>query len=79
MTMILKMNGLWILVNRDIHVPSYSNLAVEHNLKDMKARCIILDVVRGQIIPHISRKGIGRQTWVALVNLAAQGQILSFG
>lgn len=61
------MNDLWDFVNIDIQFPLDPNLAVEHNLKDMKVRCIILDGVMNHIIPHISGKDIRCQLWVALI------------
>lgn len=68
-TWILKMNGFWDLVSRDVQVPSNLNLATEHWTKDMKVRCIILDGVRDHIIPHILGKDIKRQMWVTLTGL----------
>lgn len=66
--MILKMNDLWDLVNTNIQVPSNPNFTVKHNLKDMKSRCMILDGVRDHINPHITRKDIECQMWVALTS-----------
>ncbi len=64
-TMIIKMNGLWDFVNTNIWVPLYPNLAVEHELKDIKVRCIFSDGVRDHIITHIS--------WNGMTHLEARG------
>lgn len=58
--MILKMNGLWDLISKDMQVLSDPNLATKHKVKAMKASCIILDGLRDHIIPRISREDIGR-------------------
>jgi hypothetical protein len=40
-----------------------------HELKDVKARRIILDAVKDHLIPHLSEKKSAREMFVALTNL----------
>ena len=40
-----------------------------HNLKDMKARKIILNTVKDHLIPHIAEKKLAREMWDALKGL----------
>ena len=39
------------------------------NKKDIKARRIILDVVKNHVIPHLTTKTHAHLMWVALTNL----------
>lgn len=66
---VLMANSLWELVENEIQVPSDPRQAAECNLKDVKARGIILDAVKDHIIPHISGKHTAHQMWSALMNL----------
>lgn len=67
--LVLKLNGLWDLVSRDVQVLLDSNLVAKHRMKDMKARCIFLDGVSDHIMPHILRKDIERHIWLPLTSL----------
>ena len=40
-----------------------------HNLKDVKARRILLDTVKDHLIPHIVEKTLSKATWDALTCL----------
>jgi hypothetical protein len=42
---------------------------VVHEQKDVKARRIILDVVKDHLIPHLSEKTSARDMFLALMNL----------
>jgi hypothetical protein len=45
---------------------AYPKDPVAHNLKDVKARRIILDGVKDHLIPHLSGKNSARDMWEAL-------------
>ena len=54
-----------------VTVPASTNVQAlaDFNKKDIKARRIILDAVKDNVIPHISRKTREYQMWDALTSL----------
>jgi hypothetical protein len=68
-TLVLMGNGLWDFAEKEIQVPSDPTQATQHNLKDVKARGIILDVVKDHIIPHITGKNTTHKMWTTLIKL----------
>lgn len=46
-----------------------STSLVAHELKDVKARRIIMDVVKDHIVSHITNKDSAFEMWTALMNL----------
>jgi hypothetical protein len=47
-------NVLWGFAEKEIQVASDPTQETQHNMKDVKDRGIILDVVKDHIIPHIT-------------------------
>ena len=73
--LILEENELWDEVvhnttTNHIVVPAFTDAqALSAFNKDIKARRIILDVVKDHVIPHISSKTCVYQMWDALTSL----------
>jgi hypothetical protein len=68
-TLILMENGLWDFANTIVTPPTDPKDLAAHELKDVKARRIILDAVKDHLIPHLSEKKSAREMFVALTNL----------
>jgi hypothetical protein len=68
-TLVLMENGLWEFSNTKVTPPMDPKDLAAHELKDVKARRIILDAVKDHLIPHISEKKLAREMFVALTNL----------
>jgi hypothetical protein len=68
-TLVLMENGLWEFANTKVTPPMDPKDLAAHELKDVKARRIILDAVKDHLIPHISEKKSAREMFVALTNL----------
>jgi hypothetical protein len=63
-------HGEWVVgVCTKVTPPMDLKDLAAHELKDMKARRIILDAVKDHLIPHISEKKSTREIFVALLNL----------
>lgn len=62
-------NGLWAIASQAIHVPRDATQAIEHKLKDIRAKSIILDGVKNHIIPHITKKDSAYQMSLVLTKL----------
>jgi hypothetical protein len=71
-TLVLMGNGLWDFAEKEIQVPSDPTQATAHNLEDVKARGIILDVAKNHIIPHITRKNTTHKMWTTFVMIPSQ-------
>lgn len=67
--LILEVNDLLELTKPTITPPINATQLAEHNKKDVKARMLILDVVRDHIIPHLSRKKSTEEMWEAITKL----------
>ena len=74
--LVLEGNELWEEVVRNTIVNPLVILAstdavafATFNKKDIKARRIILDVVKDHVIPHILGKGCAHEMWSALTDL----------
>ena len=72
-TLILEENELWDIVHSTTANPVVVLVDVVDKAafmkRDVKARRIILDVVKDHIIPHISAKTHAFQMWTSLTNL----------
>jgi hypothetical protein len=68
-TFVLMENGLWEFANTKVNSLTDPKDLATHELKDMKARRIILDAVKDHLIPHISEKKSVREMFLALMNL----------
>lgn len=51
-TLVMLENGLWEFANTIVTPPTDPKDLDAHNLKDVKAKKIILEVVKGHLIPH---------------------------
>jgi putative lipoic acid-binding regulatory protein len=60
---------LWEFANTKLTPPTDPKDLVAHELKDVKSKRIILDVVKDHLIPHISEKKSSKDMFVALTNL----------
>ena len=54
-----------------VQVPASTNASslVAFNKKEIKSKRIILDVVKGHVIPHVTNKDRAYEMWDALTNL----------
>jgi hypothetical protein len=68
-TLVLMEDGLWDFANTIMTPPTDPKDLAAHELKDVKAKRIILDVVKDHLILHISEKKSSREMFVALTNL----------
>jgi hypothetical protein len=68
-TLVLMENGLWEFANTKVTPPTNPKDLAVHELKDVKAKRIILDAVKDHLIPHISEKKSAKEMFVALTNL----------
>jgi hypothetical protein len=68
-TLILMKNGLWDFTNTTMTAPMDPQKLVIHEKKDVKARRIILDVVKDHLIPHLSKKKLAREMFLGMKNL----------
>ena len=72
-SLILEENELWDIVHgtaaNPVVVPTDATDKVAFRKKDVRARRVILDVVKDHVIPHISAKDHAFQMWTTLTNL----------
>jgi hypothetical protein len=66
-TLLMKENDLWDIV-KDV-VPSDPQQLATHKKKEVKAKKMILDVVKDHLIPHISEKTTTKEMFNTLVSL----------
>jgi hypothetical protein len=59
---------LWYVVE-DVILPTNSKELIKHNRKSIKAKRIILDLVKDHLILHIIEKKTTREMHIALVTL----------
>jgi hypothetical protein len=67
--LILIENGLWDFANTIMTPPMDPKDLVIHVFKDVKTERIILDVVKDNLIPHLSKKKLVREMFATLTNL----------
>ena len=71
--LVLQDSELWDIVNSTttdpMTVPTNAIAKVVFEKKDIKAKIIILDVIKNHVIPHVSGKDYAHQMWTALTNL----------
>ena len=72
-SLILKENELWDIVHSTIAnpvvVPANATDKATFMKRDVRARRVILDVVKDHVIPHISTKDHAFHMWTTLTNL----------
>ena len=72
-SLILEENELWDIVHgtktNPVVVPSDATYMATFMKRDVRARRVILDVVKDHVILHISAKDHAFQMWTALTNL----------
>ena len=72
-SLILEENELWDIVHNTtanpVVVPADAVDKATFMKRDVKARRVILDAVKGHVIPHISAKTHAFQMWTSLTNL----------
>ena len=71
--LILQETELWDIVNsttaNSVIVPTITTNKAVFDKKDIKAKRIILDAIKGHVIPHIYGKDYAHQMWTTLTNL----------
>jgi hypothetical protein len=73
-TLVLMENELWEFANTKVTQPTDPKDLATHELKDVKARRIILNVVKDHLILHTCEKKSAREMFVALTNLFSERQ-----
>jgi hypothetical protein len=67
---VLKENKIYNYVNSVVAAPATDPIALDlHEVKEAKARRIILDRVKDHLIPHLAEKKTAKEMWDALKNL----------
>ena len=70
MLVFFKENKIWNYVGSVVLVPTTDLVALDlHEVKEAKAKSIILDGVKDHLIPHLSEKKTTKEMWDALKNL----------
>jgi hypothetical protein len=67
--LVLMDNDIWEFSNSIVSPPMDPKDMTSHNLKDVKARRIILDRVKDHLIPHLFGKNLTRDMWEGLKRL----------
>lgn len=67
--LLLEESVLWEMVESVVTLPTNPILLSQFKKKNMRAKRIILDLVKDHIIPHLSGKGYAYQMWESLSNL----------
>ena len=67
--LVLMENDIWEFSNSIATPPMNPKELAAHNLKDVKARRIILDGAKDHLIPHLSGKSLARDMWEVLKSL----------
>jgi hypothetical protein len=63
----LKEYNLWELVDKVV-TPSTDPTTLEaHNKKEIKAKRVLLDLVKDHLIPHLTEKSMAKEMFYALV------------
>jgi hypothetical protein len=61
--------GVWEFVDNPPATPTDPQQLAQHNKKDVKAKKIILDRVKDNIIPHLAGKKTTTEMWTAIIGL----------
>jgi hypothetical protein len=70
MSVVLKENKIWNYVGSVVLVPTADLVALDlHEVKEAKAKRIILDGVKDHLIPHLAEKKTAKEMWDTLKNL----------
>ena len=67
--MLLEENDFWDIIEHVVTPPTYLKQLEAHKKKEVKAKRVILDVVKDHLIPHISEKKGAKEMFDALVIL----------
>ena len=65
----LSVNRIWEFAEKAIKKPIDPKELEVYEVLDTRARLIIVDGVKDALIPHLSRKNIAHEMWMALQNL----------
>ena len=68
-TLLLEEFELWEIVGKTVMIPTDPNPLVKYNKKNVKAKRIILDVVKDHIMPHVTGYKNAFDMWAALTKL----------
>jgi hypothetical protein len=68
-TLFLEENDLWDIIKDIMTSPTYPQQLAAHTKREVKAKQMILDVIKHHLIPHISKKKIAKEMFDALVSL----------
>jgi hypothetical protein len=71
--LLLEENEIWDIVEKTQVVPTDTTLLAAYNKKNVKAKRMLLDVVKDHIIPHVSGKKNAYEMWEALTKLYQSG------
>jgi hypothetical protein len=71
--LLLEENEIWDIVEKTQTLPTDATLLAAYNKKNVKARRIILDVVKDHIILHVTRKKNAYEMWESLTKLYQSG------
>jgi hypothetical protein len=69
----LEENEIWDIVEKTQTLPTNATLLAAFNEKNVKAKRIILDVVKDHIIPHVTRKKNANNMWESLTKFYQSG------
>jgi hypothetical protein len=64
--LLLEENEIWDVVEKTLVVPTDIALLAAYNKKNVKAKRMLLDVMKDHIIPHVSKKKNAYEMWEAL-------------
>ena len=67
--LLLEECELWEIVEKTVSVPTDLVLLAEFKKKNVRAKRIILDLVKDHIIPHVAGKDYAYEMWESLGNL----------
>ena len=66
-TLLLEELRIWDITKEVVTITTNTILLEEYQRKNMKEKCILLDVVKGHIMPHVTRKNNAFDMWEALI------------
>jgi hypothetical protein len=73
MILLLQESELWDIVENfttnPVNVPTDATLLEAYTKKSIKAKRIILDAIKGHLIPHVTRKANAYEKWESLTKL----------
>ena len=68
-TLLLEEFDLWSVTKEVVTIPTDPDALVEHNRKNVKAKCILVDGMKDHLIPHVTSKKNAFDMWAALIKL----------